>query len=54
MIWIEMAQYYQIVPNQMTLEDLQRFYPNLCVDGGTIQYVINPDDQQFGQQQVKY
>lgn len=46
-----MAQYYQIVPGQghsLTLEDLQRYCPNLCLDG----IILNQDEPQYGQQQV--
>lgn len=41
-----MAQYYQIVGpgRSLTLEDLQRYCPNICL--------VNQDDQQYSQQQV--
>lgn len=45
-----MAQYYQIAVgqgHQLTLEDLQRYCPNICLDG---RIVVNQDDQQYGQQ----
>lgn len=45
-----MAQYYQIVGHQssLTLEDLQRYCPNICLDS----IIVNQEDQQYGQQQV--
>lgn len=46
-----MAQFYQIVGQgqSLTLEDLQRYCPNLiCSDG----IIVNQDDQQYPQQQV--
>lgn len=45
-----MAQYYQIVGqgHSLTLEDLQRYCPNICLDG----IIVNQDDQQYAQQQV--
>ncbi|KAG7299477.1 hypothetical protein JYU34_016438 [Plutella xylostella] len=45
-----MAQYYQIVGQgpSLTLEDLQRYCPNLCLDG----IIVNQEDQQYGQQQL--
>lgn len=46
-----MAQYYQIVGQgqQLTLEDLQRYCPNLCLD----RIIVNQDEQQYAQQQVR-
>lgn len=45
-----MAQYYQIVGQgqQLTLEDLQRYMPNICLDS----IILNQDEQQYPQQQV--
>ncbi|KAL4706533.1 hypothetical protein ACJJTC_015731 [Scirpophaga incertulas] len=46
-----MAQFYQIVGQgpSLTLEDLQRYCPNLCLDG----IIVNQqDEQQYAQQQV--
>lgn len=45
-----MAQYYQIVGQRhsLTLEDLQRYCPNICLDG----IIVSQDEQQYGQQQV--
>lgn len=45
-----MAQYYQIVGQgqSLTLEDLQRYCPNLCLD----RIIVNQDEQQYAQQQV--
>lgn len=47
-----MAQYYQIVGQgaSLTIEDLQRYCPNLCLDG----IIVNQEDQQYAQQQVNY
>ncbi|VVC99428.1 unnamed protein product [Leptidea sinapis] len=46
-----MAQYYQIVGqgHSLTLEDLQRFCPNICLDG---RIVVNQEDPQYASQQV--
>lgn len=43
-----MAQYYQIVGQgpSFTIEELQRYCPNICLDG----IVVNQEDQQYGQQ----
>lgn len=45
-----MAQFYQIVGQgpSLTLEDLQRYCPNICLDG----IIVNQDEQQYAQQQV--
>lgn len=45
-----MAQYYQIVGQgtSLTIEDLQRYCPNICLD----RIIVNQEDQQYGQQQV--
>lgn len=50
LIIFAMAQYYQIVGqgHSLTLEDLQRYCPNICLDG----IIVNQDDQQYSQQQV--
>lgn len=47
-----MAQYYQIVGqgHSLTLEDLQRYCPNISLDG----IILNQDGQQYSQQQVNY
>lgn len=48
-----MAQYYQIVGqgHSLTLEDLQRYCPNICLDG----IIVNQDaEQQYAQQQVSF
>lgn len=47
-----MAQYYQIVGQgpSLTLEELQRYYPNIRLDSIAL---VNQDDQQYAQQQVK-
>lgn len=47
-----MAQYYQIVGQgpSVTLEELQRYYPNIRLDSIAL---VNQDDQQYAQQQVK-
>lgn len=54
-------QYYQIVTQDqiiqtVSLEELQRYYPNLCVESNTgVQYLINNQDDagtQFQSQQV--
>ncbi|XP_026328468.1 homeotic protein antennapedia-like isoform X2 [Hyposmocoma kahamanoa] len=46
-----MAQYYQIVGQgpSLTLEELQRYYPNIRLDSIAL---VNQDDQQYAQQQV--
>jgi hypothetical protein len=39
-----MSQYYQVVNGPTTVEELQQLCPNLRVDGGNIQYIINQNE----------
>jgi hypothetical protein len=39
-----MSQYYEVVNGPTTVEELQQLCPNLRVDGGNIQYIINEDE----------
>lgn len=50
-----MAQYFQVLSqggDKSTAEGLRQLYPNL-IENQTVQYVINPGDQQFQGQQVE-
>ncbi|XP_021936900.1 uncharacterized protein LOC110838211 isoform X2 [Zootermopsis nevadensis] len=39
-----MSQFYEVVNGPTTVEELQQLCPNLHVDGGNIQYIINQDE----------
>jgi hypothetical protein len=39
-----MKQFYKVVNGPTTVEELQQLCPNLRVDGGNIQYIINQDE----------
>jgi hypothetical protein len=39
-----MSQFYEVVNGPTTVEELQQLCPNLRVDSGNIQYVINQDE----------